>query len=156
MTMTVHNLRLRQFHRTSNWENPSSGYRDMGSASLAAARPTAHPPGPWRQYPSSPEGWGLKRCDGRMDWTIHRAHTLKLIENTHQIFYRYFWYFMMAGHAFVFAKEIFIMETVVFWHWFDIFANDYLCHYIPVMNTQHDFPSQMESNLLISITKLTC
>ena len=39
MTMTVHNYRPRQFHRTSNGENPSSGYRDMGSASLAAARP---------------------------------------------------------------------------------------------------------------------
>ena len=63
--MTVHNYRPRQFHRTSNGENPSSGYRDMGSASLAAARPTARPParlpGPWRQYPSSPEGWGVKR-----------------------------------------------------------------------------------------------
>ena len=56
MTMTVHNYRPRQFHRTSNGENPSRGYRDMGSASLAAARP----PGPWRQYPSSPEGWGVK------------------------------------------------------------------------------------------------
>ena len=56
MSMTVHNYRPRQFHRTSNRENPSSGYRDMGSASLAAARP----PGPWRQYPSSPEGWGVK------------------------------------------------------------------------------------------------
>ena len=69
MSMTVHNYRHRQFHRTSNGENPSSGYRDMGSASLAAARPTARPPvrpparppGPWRQYPSSPEGWGVKR-----------------------------------------------------------------------------------------------
>ena len=68
MSMTVHNYRPRQFHRTSNGENPSSGYRDMGSAILAAARPTArppvrppaHPPGPWRQYPSSPEGWGVK------------------------------------------------------------------------------------------------
>ena len=62
MTMTVHNYRPRQFHRTSNGENPSSGYRDMGAASLAAARPPAHPPGPWRQYPSSPEGWGVKTC----------------------------------------------------------------------------------------------
>ena len=64
MSMTVHNYRPRQFHRTSNGENPSSGYKDMGSASLAAARPTAcppAPPGPWRQYPSSPEGWGVKR-----------------------------------------------------------------------------------------------
>ena len=65
MTMTVHNYRPRQFHRTSNGENPSSSYRDMGSASLAAARPAARlparPPGPWRQYPSSPEGWGVKR-----------------------------------------------------------------------------------------------
>ena len=41
MTMTVHTYRPRQFHRTSNGENPSSGYRDMGSASLAAARPAA-------------------------------------------------------------------------------------------------------------------
>ena len=63
MSMTVHNYRPRQFHRTSNGENPSSGYRDMGSASLAAARP----PGPWRQYPSSPEGWGVKRCDRQTD-----------------------------------------------------------------------------------------
>ena len=23
----------------------------------------------------------------------------------------------MAGRAFVFAKEVFIIETVVFWHW---------------------------------------
>ena len=44
MSMTVHNYRPRQFHRTSNGENPSSSYRDMGSASLAAARPTARPP----------------------------------------------------------------------------------------------------------------
>ena len=50
-----------QFHRTSNGENPSSGYRDMDSASLAAARPATRPPGPWRQYPSSSEGWGVKR-----------------------------------------------------------------------------------------------
>ena len=59
MTMTVHNYRPRQFHRTLNGENPSSGYRNMGSASLAAARPIARPSGPWRQYPSSPEGWGV-------------------------------------------------------------------------------------------------
>ena len=67
--MTVHNYRPRQFHRTSNGENPSSGYRDMGPASLAAARPAARPPAhpptrppePWRQYPSSPKGWGVKR-----------------------------------------------------------------------------------------------
>ena len=64
MNMTVHNYRPRQFLRTSNGENPSSGYRDMGSASLAAARPAARPPArppePWRQYPSSPKGWGVK------------------------------------------------------------------------------------------------
>ena len=34
------NYRPRQFHRTSNGKNPSSGYRDMGSRSLAAACPT--------------------------------------------------------------------------------------------------------------------
>ena len=62
MTMAVHNYRPRQFHKTSNEENPSIGYRDMGSASLAAARQAARRPGPWRQYPSSPEGWGVKMC----------------------------------------------------------------------------------------------
>ena len=42
MTMTLHNYRPRQFHRTSNGENPvTCGYRDMGSANLAAARPPA-------------------------------------------------------------------------------------------------------------------
>ena len=42
MTITVHNHRARQFHRTSNGENPSSGSRDMGatnSGSRAPARP---------------------------------------------------------------------------------------------------------------------
>ena len=32
MTMVLHNYRSRQFHRTSNGINPSSGFRDMGSA----------------------------------------------------------------------------------------------------------------------------
>ena len=41
MTMTVHNYKPRRFHRNTNGENPSSGYRDMGSASLAAARQAA-------------------------------------------------------------------------------------------------------------------
>ena len=41
MTITVHTYRPRQSHRTSNGENPSSSYRDMGSANLAAARPPA-------------------------------------------------------------------------------------------------------------------
>ena len=35
MSMTMHSYRPRQFHRASNGENPSNGYRDMGSASLA-------------------------------------------------------------------------------------------------------------------------
>ena len=43
MTMTVHNYGPRQFHRTLNGET-SSVYRDMGSTSLAAARPAARPP----------------------------------------------------------------------------------------------------------------
>ena len=69
MTMRVHNQRPRPFHRTWNGENPPSGYKDMGSASLAAARPTARPPRPWQQYPSRPEGWGVtsvtdRRTDG--------------------------------------------------------------------------------------------
>ena len=52
ITMTVHNYRPRQFHRTSNGENPSSGYRDMGSASLAAARPAARPDRPPTRPPA--------------------------------------------------------------------------------------------------------
>ena len=32
MTMMLHNYRSRQFHRTSNGINPSSGFRDMRSA----------------------------------------------------------------------------------------------------------------------------
>ena len=82
MSMTVHNYRPRQFHRTSNGENPSSGYRDMGSASVAAARPTARPParppGPWRQYPSSPEGWGVKTHFESVLW----LHYIMIIEIT--------------------------------------------------------------------------
>ena len=69
MTLTVHTYKPRQFHRTSNGENPSNGYRDMGSASLAAARPA----GPWRQYPSSPEGWGVKSY-----WEKRRGDSLML------------------------------------------------------------------------------
>ena len=40
MTMTVHNYRPRQFHRTSNGENPSSGYRDnpVGGRRLVSGR----------------------------------------------------------------------------------------------------------------------
>ena len=30
-------------------------------------QPPARPPGPWRQYPSSPEGWGVKRCKRQTD-----------------------------------------------------------------------------------------
>ena len=59
MTITVHNYRARQFHKTSNGENPSSGSRDMGATSSGSRAP-ARPPGPWRQYSSSPEGWGVK------------------------------------------------------------------------------------------------
>ena len=55
MTMTMHNYRPRQFHITLTGENPSSSNRDMGSESLAAARPP-------RQYPSSPEDLGNKGC----------------------------------------------------------------------------------------------
>ena len=29
---------------------------------------------------------------------------------------RYVAYYIMAGRAFVAAKEVFIMETIVFWH----------------------------------------
>ena len=46
MTMTVHNYRPRQFHRTANRENPSSSYRDgfRKSGSRLACRANVHPP----------------------------------------------------------------------------------------------------------------
>ena len=70
MTMTVHSYRSRQFQRTSYGENPSSGYRDVGYASLAAACPAAHLPRPWRLYPSSLEGWGKKMLNLNLDYHI--------------------------------------------------------------------------------------
>ena len=66
MTMAVHNYRPRQFHRTSNRENPSRGYRHIGSESLAAARP----PKPWRQYPS--RGVQPKVC--RKNYHVYSTH----------------------------------------------------------------------------------
>ena len=81
MTMSVHSYRPRQFHRTSNGENPSSSYRDMGSASLAAARPTE----PWWQYPSSSEAWGVKRkesADYIFKHTLNRM--IYLAKQNHQ------------------------------------------------------------------------
>ena len=71
MSMTVHNYRPRQFHRTSNGENPSSGYRDMGSASLAAARPTARPPARTvTTIPLQPGGLRGKKCLTLWYWFI--------------------------------------------------------------------------------------
>ena len=111
--MTLHNYRSRQVHKTLNGVNPSSSFRDMGSAKSGPsaawfdkflahgqmgklpwqctttgldnsielrmekirqavteiwvpqvwqppARPPGRPPEPWRQYPSSPKGWGVK------------------------------------------------------------------------------------------------
>ena len=66
ITMTVHNYRPRQFHRTSNGENPSSGYRDMGSASLAAARPAARTV---TTIPLQPEGLRGKNV-GFIYWSM--------------------------------------------------------------------------------------
>ena len=71
MTMTVHNYRPRQFHRTSNGENPLSRYRDMGSASLAGARP----PRLWWQYHSSLKCWGVKTLNFGMEHIIYTVTT---------------------------------------------------------------------------------
>ena len=68
MTMTVHNYRPRQFHRTSNGENPSSSYRDMGSTSLAAAcPPRGHPPKHPRGRPNHDDNTPPAR---RADWGV--------------------------------------------------------------------------------------
>ena len=71
MTMTVHNYRPRQFHRTSNGENPLRGYRDMGSASLAAARPAARPPARTvTTIPLQPRGLRGKKWGHPLSWLI--------------------------------------------------------------------------------------
>ena len=71
MTMTVHTYRPRQFHRTSNGENPSSGYRAMGSASLAAARPPARPPArPVTTIPLQPGGLRGKKPTFNLHLTL--------------------------------------------------------------------------------------
>ena len=48
-------------------------------------RPPASPPGPWRQYPSSPEGWGVK-SEGThwVDLSLEMAtlHQFTMILNT--------------------------------------------------------------------------
>ena len=60
--MTVHNYRPRQFHRTSNGENQAITEIWVPQFWQPPSRPQ-----PWRQYPSSPEGWGVKRWDGGTD-----------------------------------------------------------------------------------------
>ena len=54
ITMTLHNYRSRQFHRTSNRENPWSGYRDMDSAHDDVIK--------WKHFPHYwPFAWGIHR-----------------------------------------------------------------------------------------------
>ena len=52
MTIMLHNYRSRQFHRTSNGINPSSGLRDMGSAKSCPNAAWFEVFGPW----ASPKG----------------------------------------------------------------------------------------------------
>ena len=58
------------------WANDHDSAQLQGSASLAAARPATRPPGPWRQYPSSPEGWGVKMV------TLWNSHTVIVKQST--------------------------------------------------------------------------
>ena len=46
-----------------------------------------------------------------------------------------------------------VAKDFAFFEFISVFGNDYPCNYI--IHTQHDCPSQMNSNLLISVTKLT-
>ena len=60
MTMTVQSYRPRQFHRTFERRKSIQQLQRYGFHK-SGRRPAAHPPGSWLQYPSSPEGWGLKK-----------------------------------------------------------------------------------------------
>ena len=104
ITMTLHNYRSRQVHETLNGVNPASNFRDMRSAKsgpnlwqvvgpwgkwgkwpqqcttssldnstelwmekicqavieIGVPQVWQPPARPWRQYPSSPKGWGVK------------------------------------------------------------------------------------------------
>ena len=82
ITMTVHNYRPRQFHRTSNGENPSSGYRDMGSASLAAARPAARTV---TTIPLQPEGLRGKKVFDRPQVPYLKAPLIQEHNQTHSL-----------------------------------------------------------------------
>ena len=76
MTLTVHTYKPRQFHRTSNGE--SNGYRDMGSTSLAVARPPAHPPARTvTTIPLQPGGLrGKKLLRKEKGWLTDVGHNL--------------------------------------------------------------------------------
>ena len=84
MTMTVDNHGPRQFHRTSNGENPSIGYRDMGSASLAAARPTARPV---TTIPGGPRG---KNAQQSLQWRHNRRDSVSNHQHHDCLFNRLF------------------------------------------------------------------
>ena len=80
MTMTVHNYRPRQFHRTSNRENPSIRYRDMGSTSLAATRQAARTPArTMTTIPLQPGGPVAIKCAWNLDPSVHWNATGKII-----------------------------------------------------------------------------
>ena len=74
MTMPERNYRPRQFHRTSNRENPYSDYRDMGSASLAAARPAARTA---TTIPLQPGG-----LNGKINTQLFKVKKKKKMEKT--------------------------------------------------------------------------
>ena len=59
MTMILHNFRSRQFVKTSNGINPSSGFRDMCSSKSWTSRLPVHLPEAVHRYPSSLDSWGV-------------------------------------------------------------------------------------------------
>ena len=63
----------------------------MGSASLAAARQAARPPGPWRQFDNTPPAlsWGLRGKNvfqiGIVHWVVMTNHQMPLWKKIHSV-----------------------------------------------------------------------
>ena len=66
MTMTVHSNESKQIHRTLNGKKICQAVTEIWVPQVW--QPPARPPEPWRQYPFSPKGWGVKTSPSHTVW----------------------------------------------------------------------------------------
>ena len=82
MTMMLHNCMYRQFHRTSNGKNPSSSFRDMGSAKSGPSAAWFH-----KFWPMGKSIWGKWANKQRV--LMHRHQGLNVRHGLCHIYMRY-------------------------------------------------------------------